>query len=473
MPADDLAFTPAWELRDAIAAGQLSPVELVDLYLRRIDSLDPRLNAYLTVCADESLAAARLAQEAVAQRKPLGPLHGLPIPIKDLNQTKGIRTTRGSLLFKDFVPTSDEPMVERIRNAGAIILGKTNTPEFGHRGTTENLLGDACRNPWDTQRTSGGSSGGAAAAVAAGLCAAAQGSDGGGSIRTPASFCGVYGIKPSAGRVPRSYRNPGGWGILAQDGPIGRTVKDAALLLQAMAGPHPDDPGAIGGPVPDFLASLEGGVRGLRVAWSADLGGNPVDPEVRDAAHRGALLFATLGAYVEELDATIDHDLARETFKTLFLSDYDAGLGRVLDTRPELLMPSLRVWLEEARSWPAARLARALRDLEWHRARLREIFSRYDLLLTPANAVTAFPVEQWPDTIDGVSVDGLWAFNPFCYVFNLTGQPAASVPCGFSTLGLPIGLHVVGRVGEEATVLRASASFEEAQPWAHHRPPVS
>ena len=364
-------------------------------------------------------------------------------------------------------------MVERIRNAGAIILGKTNTPEFGHRGTTENLLGDACRNPWDTQRTSGGSSGGAAAAVAAGLCAAAQGSDGGGSIRTPASFCGVYGIKPSAGRVPRPYRNPGGWGILAQDGPIGRTVKDAALLLQAMAGPHPDDPGAIAGPVPDYLASLEGGVRGLRIAWSADLGGNPVDPEVRNAAHRGALLFATLGAYVEELDAPIDHDLARETFKTLFLSDYDAGLGRVLDTRPELLMPSLRVWLEEARSWPAARLARALRDLEWHRARLREIFSRYDLLLTPANAVTAFPVEQWPDTIDGVSVDGLWAFNPFCYVFNLTGQPAASVPCGFSTLGLPIGLHVVGRVGEEATVLRASASFEEAQSWAHHRPPVS
>ena len=473
MPTDDLAFTPAWQLRDWIAAGQISPVELVELYLRRIEALDPRLNAYLTVCADESLAEARRAQEAVAQGRPLGPLHGLPVPIKDLNQTRGVRTTHGSLLFKDFVPTTDEPMVERVRAAGAIILGKTNTPEFGHRGTTENLLGDACRNPWDPVRTSGGSSGGAAVAVASGLCALAQGSDGGGSIRTPASFCGIYGIKPSQGRVPRPYRNAGGWSILAQSGPLSRTVRDAALLLQVMSGPHADDPMAIPDPPPDFEGSLPGGVAGLRMAWSGNLGANPVDPQVREAAYQGARLFADLGAEVEEPDIPMDHDLVRETFKTLFLSDYDAALGRVLDTNPDLLMPSLRAWLEEARGWPVGRLARALRDLEWHRARMGQLFQRYDLLLTPTNAVTAFPVEQWPETIDGVGVDGLWAFNPFCYIFNLSGQPAASVPCGFSSEGLPIGLHIVGRVGDEATVLRASAAFEEARPWADGRPPVS
>ena len=469
---NELAFTPAWQLRDWVAQQQVSPVELVELYLRRIEALNPKLNAFLTICADEALAEARAAEEAVVQGRSLGPLHGVPVPIKDLAQTRGIRTTRGSLVFRDYVPDTDEPMVERIREAGAIILGKTNTPEFGHRGTTENLLGDPCRNPWDLERTSGGSSGGAAAAVAAGLCPLAQGSDGGGSIRIPASFCGVYGIKPTAGRVPRPYRAPGGWNVISQSGPLSRTVRDAAMLLQVMSGPHADDALSITEPPPDFLEALSGGISGLRIAWSPDLGGIPVDPEVRAKAEEGTRAFSELGAGVEETDFTLDGDLARGTFKTIFLSDMDATFGRLLDRQPELLMPSMRAWLEEAREWPAARLARALRDLEWHRARMEALFREYDLLLTPTMAVPAFPVEQWPQEIGGVPVDGLWAFNPFCYLFNMTGQPAASIPCGFSSEGLPIGLHIVGRKGDEVTVLRASAAFEEARPWAHLRPPV-
>ena len=474
MAQDDLAFTPAWQLREWTGTGQLSPVELVELYLRRIEALDPQLNAFLTVCAEEALAEAHRAQEAVAAGGALGPLHGIPVPIKDLNRTAGVRTTRGSLLFRDYVPTEDEPMVERVRAAGAVVLGKTNTPEFGHRGTTENLLGDACRNPWNVERTSGGSSGGAAAAVAAGLAPLAQGSDAGGSIRIPASFCGVYGIKPTQGRVPRPYQGVGGWGAFAQSGPLTRTVRDAALLLQVMAGPHPEDATSIPQAPPDFQGALGEGVQGLRIACIPNPGGSPVAPEVRAAVVGVASLLEELGAQVEEGEVGLDPELVWQTYKTISYSDMSAAFGSLLDSsQADLLMPSMRARLEEARGWPAARLALSLRELEWHRARFRELFSRVDLLVLSTTAVTAFPVEEWPAVIDGVEVDPLWAFTPFCYLFNMTGNPAASIPAGFSVEGLPVGVQIVGRWGEEATVLRASAALEEARPWAHHRPPVS
>jgi Asp-tRNA(Asn)/Glu-tRNA(Gln) amidotransferase A subunit family amidase len=473
MLQNDLALTPAWQLREWIGARKVSPVEVVELYLRRIQALNPRLNAFLTVCGDEALAEARRAEEAVVRGGPLGPLHGVPVPIKDLQATAGIRTTRGSLLFRDFVPETDEPLVQRIRRSGAIILGKTNTPEFGHRGTTENLLGEPCRNPWDLERTAGGSSGGAAAAVAAGLCPMAQGTDAGGSIRIPAGFCGVYGIKPTQGRVPRPYRGPGGWGVIGQSGPLCWSVRDAALLLQVMAGPHPDDPTTLPEAPPEFAANLGRGVAGLRIAWSPDLGGIPVDPEVKSVSAKAARVFAELGATVEQPSFALDAEVARQTFRTIFLSDMDANFGRLLDTQADRLMPTVRDWLQEARGWPAARLARALRELQWHRARIEELFRHYDLLLTPTLAVTAFPIEQRPEVIAGVPVDPWWGFTPFTYLFNMTGQPAATVPCGFSTQKLPIGLHIVGRLGEEVTVLQASAAFEAARPWAGHRPPMA
>ncbi|MCZ6789451.1 MAG: amidase family protein [Chloroflexi bacterium] len=473
MSDSDLTFAPAWKLRQLIGEKRVSPVELTELFLRRIEELNPTLNAYLTVAADQALESAREAEAAVQRGDSLGPLHGVPISIKDLATTKGIRTTRGSLLFKDFIPDEDEVQVQRIRGAGAVILGKTNTPEFGHLGTSENLLGDACRNPWDSTRTSGGSSGGAAAGLASGMHPLAHGSDGGGSIRIPASMCGVYGIKPTQGRVPKPYHGPGGWGMFGQSGPITHTVRDAAILLQVLAGPDPSDPTCLQESPPDFAASLDDGVKGLRIGWSPDLGSVAVDPEVSRVTQEAAQVFGEHGAVVEEAGFTWDHEEIRETFKTLFFSDYAAAFGEAPAARVEQMTPTFQAIIEQARQWPVSRLALALRELEWHRGRVAELFRGFDLLLTPTLATTAFPVGQRPEVIDGKAVDPFWGFNPFNFPFNMSGNTAASVPCGFSEKGLPIGLHIVGRKGAEATVLAASAVFEAARPWAGRRPPVS
>ena len=421
MPSDsDLAFTPAYQLRELIAQKQVSPVELTEASLRRIEALNPRLNAFLTVTADAALASAREAEQAVQRGGALGPLHGVPTSFKDLAPTKGVRTTRGSLAYDDWVPDYDDIVVERTIGAGAVSLGKTNTPEFGLSATTENRLGDDCRNPWDTGRTSGGSSGGAAASVAAGISSIAQGSDGGGSIRIPSGLCGVYGIKPTQGRVPRRDTGSGSWFPVnfSCQGPIARTVRDAAIFLQVMAGPHPEaETLTIAGEPPDYVAALDRGVRGLRVAWSPALGSAAVDPEVREAAARAAQVFDELGASVEEEDLELDLDHLCAAYE--------------------------------------------------------EFFTRYDLLLTPSLATPAFPCGEAPTVIDGRQVNPRMGFTPFTLPFNMAGNPAASVPCGFSSGGLPIGLHIVGRWGDEATVLAASAAFEEVRPWADHRPPVA
>ena len=469
----DLSFTPAWQLREWIAAGQLSPVELTAHALQRIEELNPKLNAFLTVCGDEAIAAAKQAEEQALRGEAVGPLHGIPVPIKDLSRTAGVRTTRGSLIFKDDVPTVDDMVVARIKAAGGIVIGKTNTPEFGHRGTTENLLGDPCRNPWDTEMTPGGSSGGSAAAVASGMASIAQGSDGGGSIRVPANFCGVYGLKPTRGRVPSTYSGPGGWNIFGVAGPLARDVRDAAMLLNVMAGPYPENPMSILEEPPDFTLGLDGGVKGLRVAYAPSIGRMPVDPEVRAIVRDAAGLIGDLGAEVDEIDPDVDGMTLREAFRTIFVSDMSAGLGLLLDTHADLLMDTMRAYLEDALRWSVADLARALREMERFNGVMREVFLTHDLVLSPVNAVPAFPIEGWPDTIDGVAVEPRWAFTPFCYLSNMTGQPAASVPYGFSGGGLPIGVQLAARHADEATLLRASAALEAAHPWAQHRPPVS
>jgi Asp-tRNA(Asn)/Glu-tRNA(Gln) amidotransferase A subunit family amidase len=473
MTGQELAFAPAWKLVEMISSKKISSTELTKLFLERIERLDPQLNAYITVVADQALAAASKADAAVEDGEPLGPLHGVPIGIKDLAGTKGIRTTRGSLALKDFVPDVDEVMVSRVKNAGAVILGKTNLPEFGHLPTNENRLGDACRNPWDISMTSGGSSGGAAAGLAAGLHPLATGTDAGGSIRIPASLCGVYGIRPSQGRVPKFYQPPGGWMVFAQAGPMANTVKDAAVLLQVMAGPHASDPTALRQSPPDFTKNLDSGVKGLSVGWSADLGSLPVDSEVRRVTTEAAHAFEAMGARVSEISVVLDHANILDVFKTIFMSDLAAGAGGLAATRGDELSPSLLTLIEETRTWPVSKLALALRELEWHRVRMDELMGKFDLLLTPSVATTAFPVGLSPSVIDGQSVDPVWGFTPFSYPFNMSGHPAASVPCGFSINGLPIGLHIAGQFGGEATVLRASAAYESAHPWANRRPALA
>ena len=445
-------------------------MELTKIYLERIEEYNPILNAFLTVCYEAAISEAKFAESAVMRGEQLGLLHGLPIALKDLTQTQGIRTTRGSLIFENFVPRSDEPIVQRLRNSGAIIIGKTNTPEFGHRGTTENLLSPPCSNPWDISRTSGGSSGGSAVAVASGLAAIAQGDDGGGSIRIPASFCGVFGMKPSFGLVPRQYRSGGGWNFISQTGSLGRTVADAALLLQVMAGPHKEDPRTINKISPRFFDDLSPDIDGSLIAWSPDLGNLPIHPAVRSLMSKSVHLMESSGAKLEELKEVVDTDNSLQTFKTIFMSDMLANLNPLLERHGDLMMPSLRFWLEEAKSWSVIRLAEALGGLELHRAQMDSIFEKYDLLLTPTVSVPAFPIEQWPDIIDNTPVDKLWAFNPFCYLFNLTGQPAASIPCGFTEDGLPIGLQIIGRRGEDLKVLQAAAVYESLNPWIDKRP---
>ncbi|MBI4203009.1 MAG: amidase [Chloroflexi bacterium] len=468
-----LAFAPAWRLRDLVAQKQVSPVELAELFLERIARLDPRLNAYLTVAAEQTLESARQAERMVLAGVVLEPLHGVPIAIKDLTPTRGLRTTRGSLLFKDNVPQVDAIVVARIRQAGTVILGKTNTPEFGCSATTENRLGDDCRNPWDPKRTSGGSSGGAAAGLASGMHPLAHGTDAGGSIRVPSGMCGVFGIKPTQGRVAQSYVGPGGWGALAQSGPITRTVRDAALLLQVMAGPHPDDPLAIPEAAPDFVAGLEGGVKDMSLGLSLDMGGVPVDREVRACVQKAAKAFEEMGAVVEEVQVELDHEAVRQAFMAIFLADYAASLEELYLRDKELFSPLMSRFMETALHMPASELAKALRQREWHRWRMDALVSRYDLFLTPTLAVTAFPVGQRPAVIDGQAIDPDWSVTPFTFLFNMSGHPAASVPCGFSSEGLPIGLQIVGQKGDEARVLRASAAFEEARPWVDKRPKAS
>ncbi len=470
----DLAFAPATELRDLIADGQISSVELTELYLSRIESLDGRLNSYLTLTSEIALAQAKRADEATARGESLGPLHGVPISIKDLEMTRGVRTTSGSLAFADRVPDENSVVVERVLDAGAVMLGKTNTPELGHRGTTENRLGPPCRNPWNTGYTPGGSSGGAAAALVSGLCAISTGSDGGGSIRIPASFCGLYGIKPTQGRVPR-YAGSAAQTVanqLSQPGPITRTVRDAAMLLQTLAGWDARDVSSLRETPGDYAAALERDVSGLRIAWSGDYGYAPVEPEVVDVCRDAAREFEGMGCAVDDPGFALDSP--QEHFHIVFSTNTYASSGHLLRERPEDLTDYFRASVEFAATLTAADYARALGGFDQVRVKFDDLFEEYDLLLSPTMAVPAFPIGEYPTVIGGRTVDDpAFAYLPFTYPINMIGHPAASVPCGFSSDGLPIGLHVVGRKGDEETVLAASAAFERARPWGEQRPGVS
>ena len=468
----DLAFMSAVELAQNIREKKISSLEATENFFQRIDQLDSQLNSYLTLCRDQALADARAADEAVQKGSELGPLHGVPISIKDLELTKGVTTTMGSAWFRDRVPDMDSIVVERVKASGAIILGKTNTPEFGLSGTTENKLGEPCRNPWNTERTPGGSSGGAAAALAAGLCSLSMGTDGGGSIRIPASFTGLFGIKPTQGRVPRygGYGRPAA-NHFSQSGPITRTVADSALLLQVVAGPDSRDVTSIRQPAPDFSAGLADGVKGMRLAWSSDYGFAAVDPEVVQVTERAAKLFAGMGATVEDANLKLDDPF--DTFWNIFATASYTSYGHLFDEGRNELTDYGVTSMEHGRTVTGADLSRAIYDVDRLGRQMEEFFDDFDLLISPTMAVPAFPIKQRPSVIGGREVDPFWGFVPFTYLINITGQTAASVPCGYSSDGMPIGLHIIGPKGSEAKVLQASAAFEQAQPWAGKRPGVS
>ena len=466
----ELAFMPATELSRAIRSGQVSSVEVTELFLQRIQRLDSQLNAYLALRPEQALADARTADDIVARGWPVGPLHGVPISIKDLEMTKDLPTTMGSALFRDRTPEIDSIVVERVKAAGAIILGKTNTPEFGQSGTTENRVSDPCRNPWNTDRTPGGSSGGAGAALAAGLCTIATGSDGGGSIRIPAAFSGVFGIKPTQHRVPRygGYGRPAA-NHFSQSGPMSRTVADTALLLQVLAGPDSRDPNSIKETPPDFSAGLGHGVEGMRIAWTPDYGYAAVDPEVAETTARAARVFEELGATVEDVSLNLE-DPFEAFFDVFATATYTSYAHMLEEHRDEFSEPGLYS-MEHGASVDGARLSRAIHRVDVLGRQMEDFFDTYDLLLSPTMPTPAFEIGRKPSVIGGREVDPMWGFIPFTFPINMTGQTASSVPCGFSADGLPIGLHIVGPRRAEARVLQASAAFERARPWADKRPP--
>ena len=470
--SSELAFMSAVELAQSIRDKKVSSLEATENFFQRIDQLDSQLHSYLTLCQDQALADARAADAAVQQGAELGPLHGVPISIKDLETTKGVVTTMGSAIFKDRMPDMDSVVVERVKAAGAIILGKTNTPEFGQSGTTENKLGEPCRNPWNTERTPGGSSGGAAAALAAGLCTLSMGTDGGGSVRIPASFTGLFGIKPTQGRVPRfgGYGRPSA-NHFSQSGPITRTVADSALLLQVIAGPDTRDITSIREPAPDFSANLGAGVNGMRLAWSSDLGYAAVDAEVVDITKQAAMKFIGLGANMD--DAKLKLEDPFETFWNVFSTAAYTSYGHLLEEHRDDLSDIGLMSIEHGQQTTGADMSRAIYEVDRLGRRMEEFFDNFDLLLTPTMAVPAFPIDQRPGVIGGKTVDPFWGFLPFTYPINISGQTAASIPCGYSSEGMPIGLHIIGPKGTEAKVLQACAAFEATNPWAGDRPGVS
>ena len=472
---DNLAFAPAHELAGLLADRQVSSVELTELYLSRIERLDGQLNSYLTPTPEIALEQARRADAAAANGESLGALHGLPVSIKDLQMTKGVKTTGGSLAFKDRVPDADAACVEKVLGAGAVMLGKTNTPEFGLLGACENRLGEPGRNPWNPERTSGGSSGGAGASIAAGLCALGTGGDGGGSIRIPASFNGIYGIKPTQGRVS-SYTGvdaPPVGNLISQQGPMSRTVRDSALLLQVMAGYDPRDVSSLREPVPDFVSAVEGGVEGLRIGWSADFGYTPVDPEVARISEAGARAFEELGCPVDE--SALKLETPFDTWIVFFGGGAYATNGHLLDDPEDPLSWYGRWTIEQGAGFTAADYARALGERDRMIQGFLDEFDKFDLLLSPTMPVTAFPTDEYPAEIGGQAAypTAAWGFVPFTHPINTIGFTAASVPCGFDSDGMPVGLHIIGKPGDEETVLAASAAFERARPWADVRPQVS
>ena len=474
MDATDLCFTPATELSRLIRTRQLSPVELTNAVLGRIERLNPVLNAFLTVTADAARREARAAEGRARGDGAAGPLDGIPYSIKDLEPTAGVRTTYGSKFFEHNVPAEDGVVASRLRASGGILLGKTNTPHFGHRDMCDNLLGPPCRNPWKLDRTSGGSSGGAGSAIAAGLGPLAHGSDGAGSIRIPSALCGVVGFKPSFGRIPY-HPNADYWSARSHNGPMARTVRDAALLLNVMAGPDPRDPLTIDVPPEDYLAACDGGITGLRVAWSPDLGyaANVVHPEVKAIAERSARRFAELGCRLEE--PKIRWPDPRAFHKIIWEVGVASRYGDRAIERPDWVEPSLMQMVLNAGRLSAIDYGKALVARSTFYQAVREFFETYDLLLTPQMPVTAWSVEAGPNAGPSDAEGRPMPFLdrvPFMYPFNLTGYPAANVPCGFTAEGLPVGLQIAGRWHADALVLRAAAAFEEAQPWAQRRPPV-
>ncbi len=468
----DLVWKPIVELRRLIAAKEVSPVEVVQAYLDRIEALDGKLKAFITLCRDEALAQAKVAESAVVNGQALGPLHGIPLGLKDLFQTKGTRTTGGSKILSDWVPESDATVVQRLRGAGAIVLGKLNLHEFAYGPEGLNVHFGNAWNPWDahTHRIAGGSSSGSGVAVAAGLVAGALGSDTGGSIRIPAALCGLTGIKPTYGRASRAGVLPVAW-TMDHVGPMTRTAADATILLGAMAGHDPEDPTTSALPVPDYVAALTGEIRGLRVGLLRPFFLEATGMVLRQAVEQAVKRLEEQGARVEEVSLETAAHAAGASF-AIIGAEALAYHEEWMKARPDDYGPDVRDRLRVGAFISATQYLKAQRARQLIRQDVDRLLASHDVLIAPATPIVATPVGQTEVLVEGDRRDVRSTLTRLTRIFNLSGHPVCAVPCGFTVAGLPIGMQIVGRPFDEATVLRVADAYQRATDWHTRRPPL-
>jgi amidase len=467
----DLCFLPATELVALMVGREVSAREVLDAHLAQIDRVNPAVNAIVTLAVDHARRLAARADDAIVRGERLGPLHGLPVAHKDLTETRGIRTTYGSPIHADFVPGFDSLVVERLVAAGAVTVGKTNTPEWGTGSQTFNPVFGATRNPYDLGRTCGGSSGGAAVALATGMVPIADGSDMGGSLRNPASFCNVVGLRPSMGRVP-SWPTEAPLLMLSTAGPMARTAADVALLLRVLSPPDARHPLSSVGPAEQFGTPLERDLRGTVVAWSDDLGGLPVDPRVTAAMAPGRALLASLGCDVRDEDPDLTG--AEEAFRTWRAWSYALTFADLLRDRPQDLGPSVAWNTRLGLELTGAELAGAERARTALYHRMRTFLTEREFLVTLVCQVPPFDVDlPYPADVAGVATETYLDWMRSCYWISATGLPAASVPFGFTDDGLPVGLQVVGRPGADLGVLQLAHAIETATGTVRRIPEIA
>ena len=469
--APSVCFMSAVEIAGLIRAKKLSAREALAAHLTQIERVNPKVNAIVTLVPELAKAAAAKADELQARGEILGPLHGLPVAHKDLLDTRGIRTTFGSPLYKDNVPTEDDIVVERMRRAGAITIGKTNTPEFGSGSQTFNTVFGASRNPYDLTKTCGGSSGGAAVALACGLVPVASGSDTGGSLRNPAAFCNVVGFRPSPGRVPNP-RASFAWWTLSTSGCLGRSVADLAFALSTIAGPDSRAPLSINEPGAHFARPLNRSFKGVRVAWFKDLGGVPFDPRVRAVVDAHRQTFESLGCIVDQAEP--DFAPAEVAFRVLRAWNTANSYGERLRAHPEAFKDTLTGEIEEGLRLTGADVARAEAAHGQLWRRLQTFLEKYEYFVLPTTQLPPFDVNTpYPTEIAGVKFDNYIDWMKSCWYISATGNPAASVPAGFTPEGLPVGVQIVGRASEDFSVLQLAHAFEQVTGFGKRHPAIA
>ncbi len=461
----ELWFKPAYELAQAIRSRKLSPVELMEACLQRIEQVNPVLNAFIAMRPEEARADARAAAGRIARGEEAGPLAGLPFGVKELEDAAGFPSTHASVPYKDEYPERDSVQVERLKDAGAILLGKTNSPEFGYTAFTKNLLFGVTRNPWNLERTPGGSSGGTSAAIASGMVPLATGSDGGGSVRIPACYTGCFGLKPSFGRIPKGPSVMLGWNDTSVYGPIARTVRDAALFMDAVVGAHPADPDSLPHPGYSYVEVLERTPKGLRIAWSPTLGYATVQHDVMREVTQAVRVFEKLGHKIEEVERVIDGDPGLDWARVSGAETYARIYEEIEGHREEFGRAFLR-GVETARHLTPEKYGRAQRSRAKLVNELWHFFERYDVLLTPTLPTEAFDARgKWPEEINGKKIENPLQAVVYTYPFNLSGHPAANVRAGLTDSGLPCGLQIVAPRHREELILQLAYAYERERPW--------